>query len=98
MRPKKPGRCFSSAARGAWGSRSVEFEDEVAEDAVLFLRKNWLRVGVQVRARKSETRSATVMVMARARKKEPVTPAMEISGRKTTMGVIVEPRSGMKSS
>ena len=38
--------------------------------------------------------SATVMVTARARKKLPVTPVTEMSGRKTTTGVIVEPTSG----
>src|SRR5579863_1165476 len=126
MRPKKPERCFSSAARRAWGSSEEEEDGEAglcalarapAKDAGTpgptfsgedegvpgpvssrWRRKNWLRVGVQVRARKRETRSAAVMVIARARKKEPVTPAIEISGRKTTMGVMVEPRRGTKSS
>ena len=52
------------------------------------------RPGVKVSASKSEVSSATVMVMARARKKLPVTPVTEISGRKTTTGVIVEPIRG----
>ena len=39
--------------------------------------------------------SETVMVTASARKKLPVTPVIEISGRKTTIGVIVEPIRGM---
>ena len=34
-------------------------------------------------------------VMARARKNTPVTPVIEISGRKTTIGVIVDPTSGL---
>ncbi len=38
------------------------------------------------------------MVMASARKKEPVTPVMEMSGRNTTMGVMVEPISGTVNS
>ena len=35
------------------------------------------------------------MVTARARKKLPVTPETDISGRKTTIGVMVEPISGV---
>ena len=35
------------------------------------------------------------MVMASARKKMPVTPLTETSGRKTTTGVMVEPTSGV---
>ena len=35
------------------------------------------------------------MVTASARKKLPVTPVMEIKGRKTTIGVIVEPINGI---
>ena len=38
------------------------------------------------------------MVTAKARKKVPVTPVVEIRGRKTTMGVIVEPISGTVNS
>ena len=53
-----------------------------------------LRAGVQVRASSSEASSETVMVMASARKKLPVTPATEMRGRKTTMGVMVEPMRG----
>ncbi len=34
-------------------------------------------------------------VRARARKNTPVTPVIEISGRKTTIGVMVEPTSGL---
>src|SRR5579862_2080889 len=136
MRPKRPERCFSSAARRAWGSSEEDGEaglcalarapakdagtpgptfsgkDEAVPGPTFsgkkggapgpvsprWRRKNWLRVGVQVRARKRETRSATVMVIARARKKGPVTPAIEMSGRNTTMGVMVEPSRGTKSS
>ena len=43
----------------------------------------------------SEVSSAAVMVMASARKKLPVTPLTETSGRKTTTGVMVEPISGV---
>ncbi len=52
------------------------------------------RPGVQVRARASEVSRATVMVRASARKNVPVTPVTEMSGRKTTMGVMVEPMRG----
>ncbi len=38
------------------------------------------------------------MVTARARKKLPVTPVVEMSGRKTTIGVIVEPIRGIVNS
>ena len=38
------------------------------------------------------------MATAKARKKVPVTPVMEIRGKKTTMGVRVEPISGTVSS
>ena len=51
-----------------------------------------------MRARASEVSSATPTVTARARKKTPVTPVMEISGRNTTMGVMVEPTSGTRIS
>ena len=54
----------------------------------------WLNVGVQVSASRSEVKSETVMVTANARKNVPVTPVMETRGRKTTMGVIVEPIRG----
>ena len=56
--------------------------------------KYWLSVGVQVSARSNELNKETVMVMASARKKLPVTPVTETSGKKTTIGVIVEPTSG----
>jgi len=49
-------------------------------------------------ARNSEVSSAMATVRARARKKTPVTPVMEMSGRKTTMGVMVEPTSGLPIS
>ena len=52
-------------------------------------------MGVQDKARRSEVKSETVIVTASARKKLPVTPVIEISGRKTTIGVIVEPIRGM---
>ena len=58
----------------------------------------WLSVGVHDSARSSEVKRETVMVTASARKKLPVTPVMEMSGRKTTIGVMVEPISGMVSS
>src|SRR5262249_42633451 len=64
----------------------------------LLRTRYWLRVGVHVSARKSEVRSATDMVTARARKKLPYTPFMEMSGTKTTIGVMVEPVRGMMSS
>ena len=73
--------------------------EEVATGAVSFRRtRYWLSAGVQEIARSSEVSSETVMVMANARKKVPVTPVMEISGRNTTIGVIVEPISGMVNS
>ena len=59
------------------------------------LIRNWLSAGVQVSASASDASSATDMVTARARKNVPVTPAIETSGRKTTIGVMVEPISGM---
>ena len=37
----------------------------------------------------------TDIVTASARKNVPVTPAMEISGKNTTTGVIVEPINGL---
>ena len=43
-------------------------------------------------------KSETVMVMASARKKLPVTPVMAMRGKKTTIGVIVEPMRGTVSS
>ena len=46
----------------------------------------------------SEVSSAIPTVTASARKNTPVTPVMEISGRNTTMGVIVEPTSGTRIS
>ena len=55
----------------------------------------WLSVGVQDKASRSDVKSETVMVTASARKKLPVTPVMEIKGRKTTIGVIVEPINGI---
>ena len=42
-------------------------------------------------ARASEVSSAAAMVMASARKKMPVTPVTETSGRNTTTGVMVDP-------
>ena len=46
----------------------------------------------------AKSTSETLMATARARKKVPVTPVIEISGRNTTMGVSVEPISGTVSS
>ena len=57
-------------------------------------RNSRLSAGVQVTASSSEVSSATVMVIARARKKLPVTPVTETRGRKTTTGVIVDPTRG----
>ena len=58
----------------------------------------WLSVGVQVNARRSEVNRETVMVTASARKKVPVTPVIEMRGRKTTIGVMVDPISGTVNS
>ncbi len=66
--------------------------DALPDDPLI---RNWLRAGVQVSASASEASSETDMVTARARKNVPVTPVMEISGRKTTIGVMVEPIRGM---
>ena len=51
-----------------------------------------------MRAKASDVRSATPTVIAKARKNTPVTPVIDISGRNTTMGVIVEPTSGTRIS
>jgi len=52
--------------------------------AVSFLRTRYMAEGgaVQVNARRSEVPRATVIVIARARKKVPVTPVMEMRGRR----------------
>ena len=42
--------------------------------------KYWLKLGVQVSASASEANSETAMVTANARKNDPVTPVIEISG------------------
>ncbi len=55
-------------------------------------------MGVHVKARAKDVSRATPTVMASARKKLPVTPVIEISGRKTTIGVMVEPTSGTRIS
>ena len=55
----------------------------------------WLRVGVQVSAKTREVGRAAAIVTASARKKVPVTPVIEIRGKNTTMGVKVEPSSGV---
>ncbi len=44
-------------------------------------------------ARASDVSSAVATVSASARKKVPVTPVIEINGRNTTIGVMVEPTS-----
>ena len=72
----------------------AEGRSSPAVRASLRRTKYWLSVGVQVSASSSEVKSETVMVTASARKKVPVTPVMEMSGRKTTIGVIVEPMRG----
>jgi hypothetical protein len=56
--------------------------------------KYWLKFGVQVNAKARDVSRETAMVTARARKNVPVTPVIEIKGRKTTIGVIVDPISG----
>src|SRR5258708_7775639 len=91
MRPKKPERCASSAARRA-ATLGPPAEDCAEASAVSFRRTKYrLSVGVQVSARSSEVRRETVIVIARARKKLPVTPVVEMSGRKTTIGSTVTP-------
>ena len=57
--------------------------------------KYWLKVGVQLSAKASDVASETVMVTARARKNTPYTPVITISGTNTTIGVTVDPSSGM---
>src|SRR2546422_1898554 len=94
MRPNRPERWASSAARSA-AALSPEEDSPSAAGVALRRTRYWLSVGVQDNARRSEVKRETVMVTARARKKLPVTPVMEISGRKTTIGVIVEPIRGM---
>src|SRR5205085_565106 len=97
MRPKKPERWASSTARSA---AMFGPSEELAAVTVASLRrtKYWLSVGVHVNARNSEVKRETVMVTASARKKEPVTPVVEINGRNTTTGVTVEPIKGMVNS
>src|SRR6202521_412609 len=98
MRPKKPERCASSAAKRAAAS-GPPAEDDAGASAVSFRRTKYrLSVGVQVSARSNEVNRETVMVTASARKKLPVTPVVEMSGRKTTIGVIVEPMRGIVNS
>ena len=46
----------------------------------------------------SEVSSAMPTVTASARKNTPVTPVIEISGRNTTMGVMVDPTKGTRIS
>src|SRR5229473_5600327 len=93
MRPKKPERWASSAARRA-AALSPDEDSPAAMAATLRRTRYWLSVGVQDRARRSEAKRETVMVTASARKKLPVTPVMEIRGRKTTIGVMVDPIRG----
>ena len=97
MRPKNPERCASSAASSAAAS-SPPFAPAGVCAVSLRLTRYWLSVGVHVSANRSEVNSDTVIVTANARKKLPVTPVMEISGRNTTIGVMVDPISGMVNS
>src|SRR5271168_3846064 len=98
MRRKKPERCASSASSPEAVS-GPEGTDAGGTSSVFLGRTKYkLRVGVQVSARKREVSRETVMVTAKARKKLPVTPVVEMSGRKTTMGVIVDPIRGSVSS
>src|SRR5579859_3511329 len=96
MRPKKPEMWASSAAISA--AISGPAEETEAVDVSFRRTRYWLSAGVQDMASASDVRSETVIVIARARKKVPVTPVVEINGRKTTMGVIVEPIKGLVSS
>ena len=57
-----------------------------------------LRLLVQTSARTSDVSSATLIAIASALKNVPVTPVIVISGRKTTIGVSVDPISGTVSS
>src|SRR3954462_5332994 len=98
MRPKNPESCCSSAARRDAKSGPAGSEFGEAPGAYLRRTKYWLSVGVQDSARRSEVKRDTVMVTARARKKAPVTPVMEIKGRNTTIGVIVDPIKGTVNS
>src|SRR5215469_16010665 len=98
MRPKKPERCASSAARSVAMSGPSE-EVGAAPEGISFRRtRYWLSVGVHDNARSKEVNSDTVIVTASARKKLPVTPVVEIRGRKTTIGVTVEPIRGIVNS
>src|SRR5258707_15705695 len=98
MRPKKPERCFSSAARRAAASGPLA-EDGAEASAISFRRTRYrLSVGVQVNAKRSEVNRETVIVPARERKKLPVSPVMGTRGRKTTMGAKVEQMTGIANS
>ena len=57
-----------------------------------------VRVVVQPKASTSDVNKETLMTIARARKKTPVTPVIEIKGKNTTMGVSVEPTKGTVNS
>ena len=57
-----------------------------------------LKLLVHTSARTSEVNSATLIAMASALKNVPVTPVIVISGRKTTIGVNVDPMRGTVSS
>ena len=57
-----------------------------------------LRLLVHTSASTSEVKSETLMAIASARKNVPVTPVIVISGKKTTIGVSVDPISGIVSS
>src|SRR6266404_6037442 len=97
MRPKNPERCASSAFRSE--ATSGPLDEAVPVSGVSFRRtRYWLRVGVQVSASNNDVNKDTVMVTASARKKLPVTPVIEINGRNTTIGVIVEPIRGTVNS
>jgi len=57
-----------------------------------------LKLLVHTRAKTSDVNNATLIAIARALKKLPVTPVIVIKGRKTTIGVNVDPMSGTVSS
>src|SRR5260370_8155702 len=92
MRPKNPERCASSAFRSE--ATSGPLPEAVGAPTVSLRRtRNWLSVGVQVRASSSDVNRDTVMVTPSARKKLPATPVIDISGRKTKIHLILDPHT-----
>ncbi len=94
--------CRSSAA---WCSCSEPVEGtggtaRAAADAPFWPRRirRVLRLLVHTSARTSDASSDTLIAIASALKNAPVTPVIVMSGRKTTIGVSVDPISGTVSS